>query len=183
MKPACIEEKDFRYSLPSEEWIIGYKRKIEDFLAVSKTKADLDDFEVEINYLMLCNIFIRVDERDDYYLYFHSKEEIMHMSCDKEIALLAFWIVKYKPFRIKTITQEEQFYQEFKCTINELIAALLVVFYICDKIPSLKTYFDEKKINTFIYDLTNRDISKEAMIMYVESFIPSPKMDSGKGAK
>lgn len=175
MKPACIDEKDFRYCLPSNEWIIEYKRKIEDFITVSKVKADLADFDIEINYLMLCNIFIRIDERDDYFLYYHSKEEIMHMSCDKEIALLAFWIVKYKPFRIKTITEEERFYREYKCTINEMLAALLMVFYICDKVPSQKAYFTVKKINTLVYDLTNRDVSKEAMIMYVESFIATPK--------
>lgn len=175
MKPSCIKEKDFVYNLPSDAWIIEYKRHIEDFINVCKDRVDdLKDLDIDINYIMLCNIFIRIDERKDYFLYFHSKNVEMHMSCEKEVALIAFWIVKYKPFRIRDIQQEQKFYENFRCTINEMIAALLLVFYVCKKVPSLENYFDVKKIQTLVYDLTNRDISKEAMIMYVESFIPTP---------
>lgn len=32
-------------------------------------------------------------------------------------------------------------------------------------------YFDETTISTLTYSLTNREISKEALILYVESFL------------
>lgn len=175
MLPKKIKENDFRYQFPSDEWLITYKRRIEEFINVCKnTMDDLGKLDIEINYLMLANIFIRINERADYFLYFHSRVDSMHMSCDKEVALLAFWIVKYKPFRIKGMSEEEQFYEDHGCSINEMLAALLMVFYICKKVPKMNKYFSEKKLRTLVYDLTNRDISKEALIMYVDSFIPSP---------
>ena len=181
MIPSCIKEKDFVYNLPSDAWIIEYKRNMEDFIAICKDRVDdLKDMDIEINYLMLFNVFVRIDERNDYFLYFHSKNVEMHMSCEKEAALVAFWIVKYKPFRIKDIQQEQEFYKNFRCTINEMIAALLMVFYVCTKVPSLMDYFTVEKIETLVYDLTNRDISKEALIMYVESFIATPSKKKGR---
>ena len=47
---------------------------------------------------LISEIYKRIDQRADYYLYFHSDpEKPMKMSQAKEIALMAFWILKYKP--------------------------------------------------------------------------------------
>ena len=168
-----IDEKDFKYQLPSDEWLIKRKRELEKFVAICKEKANLNEYEIEINYLLLHNVFIRVDERADYFKYFHSETKSMTISQGKEAALEAYWIYKYKPFRLKSIAQEEEFYSLYKCTINEVIAAMLIIFFLCAEETKLKKYFNENKINTLIYDMFNRDISKEAMIMYVESFLPA----------
>ena len=171
MIPEKIDEKDFKYALPADEWFICRKREIEEFVKKCKNKAGLEGYEIEINYLLLSNVFIRIDERSDYYKYFHSKEEVMRMSLEKEVALTAYWITKYKPFCLKNVEQEEDFYYTYKCSISEVLATMLIVFFLCKRDASLKKYFTEKKINTLLYDLFNRDISKEAMIMYVESFV------------
>ena len=117
------------------------------------------------------HIFVRIDERKDYFMYFHSEDDSMHMSLGKEIALEAYWISKYKPLRMKQIEDEVEFTKKFKVTISDVIAAMLIIAFLIDKDETLDDYFTEKKINTFIYDIFNRDISKEAMIMYVESFL------------
>ena len=171
MIPENIDEKDFKYALPQDDWFISRKREIEQFVNKCKIKAGLERYEIEVNYLLLFNIFIRIDERSDYYKYFHSKEEVMKMSLEKEVALTAYWITKYKPFCLKNVKQEEDFYFTYKCTISDVLATMLIVFFLCKREPTLKNFFTEKKINTLIYDLFNRDISKEAMIMYVESFV------------
>ena len=171
MKPEGLDEKDFIYLPPTDTWLIKNKRDMEKFVTKCADKIKMESSEIETNYMILLNVFIRIDERADYYQYFHSKNEIMHMSTEKEVALAAYWIVKYKPFRLKSISKEEDFYYNYKCTINEVIAAMLIISYLCEKIPKLKDYYTENKINTLVYDLLNRDISKEALIMYVESYI------------
>lgn len=172
MKPSCIEEKDFRYCLLSKQEVITDKREMETFVAKVKEALALDAYSIEINYPLLCTVFIRVDERADYFMYFHSKEDTMHMSRGKEIALQAFWITKYKPFRLNTAEQEMDFFRNYRCSVNEVIAVMLIASYLCRENPMLKTYFSETRIENLIYDMFNRDISKEALIMYVESHLP-----------
>ena len=170
MIPKEIDEKCFKYKLPPNDWLIIRKREMEDFVKQCKVKANLDKYEIKINYILLLNVFLRVDERSDYYKYFHSKDEVMNMSLEKELALTVYWITKYKPFCLKNVKQEEDFYLSYKCTISDVLAVMLIVFFLCKRDPNLKKFFTGKKIDTLIYDLFNRDISKEAMIMYVESF-------------
>lgn len=179
MKPACISEEEFHYCLLSKEAVITSKREMDAFTDKVKEKLELDSYDIEINYPLLCTMFIRVDERADYFMYFHSKEEVMHMSRRKEIALQAFWISKYKPFRLRTVQQEAQFFRDYRCSINEVIAVMLMVGYLCEEDESLKMYFTAKKINTLIYDMFNRDISKEALIMYVDSYLPDEVDEEG----
>lgn len=134
---------------------------------------DLERYDIEINYSLLCNVILRVDERKDYYKYFHSTEKAtMKISRSKEIALLAYWIVKYKPFRIKGMDAEEDFYCTYRCSFNEAFAAMMIVSFLTEVNAVQPGFFTSNKLNTMLYDLFNRDISKEAMIMYVESFIP-----------
>lgn len=171
MKSEEIDEKRFRYQLPSEEWLINKYAEFEEFLVECKKKIEIEEYDIEINHVLLFNVFIRIDERKDYFMYFHSEEDTMHMSLGKEIALEAYWISKYKPFRIKDLNNEIEFVKKYRVSISDVIAAMLIIGFLIDKKDILDSYFTPKKINTLIYDLFNRDISKEAMIMYVESFL------------
>ena len=113
-----------------------------------------------------------------YYKYYHSTDDkVMKISRGKELALLVYWIVKYKPFRIRTITKEEEFYFKYRCSFNEMYAALSIVSFVIEKTSLSAEFFTKNKINTLIYDLFNRDISKEAMIMYVESFMSDNEIE------
>lgn len=166
-----INENDFRYQIPSEADMIRKKRAIDDLVKSCCDRLEMD-VEVETNNCLLSNIIIRVDERKDYYQYFHSTENsVMKISRGKEIALLAYWIVKYKPFRIKDILQEEQFYLDYKCSFNEVFAASIIMSFIVEETDIDEDFFTPIKLGTMVYDLFNRDISKEAMIMFVEAFI------------
>ena len=173
MIPQSINEAEFRYHIPDEADLIEYKNDIKQLVKKYQERLHLEQYEIEINFGLLCNVIIRVDERKDYYKYFHSTAEAtMKISRSKEIALLAYWIVKYKPFRIKDIGAEEDFYWTHRCSFNEAFAAMLIASFLLgvEAVPS--GFFTSNKINTMLYDLFNRDISKEAMIMYVEAFIP-----------
>lgn len=173
MIPSKIDEKDFRYQIPLEEDLIQSKRKIDEIVAEYKSRLGLEAYEIEINYCLLCSIIIRIDERKDYYKHFHSTDtKVMKISRGKENALLAYWVVKYKPFRVKNIADEEQFYLDYRCSFNEVFAAMTIASFIIEEGKVGKDFFTGKKINALLYDLFNRDVSKEAMIMFVEAFVP-----------
>lgn len=171
MKSEDIDEKLFRYQLPKEEWLLNKYTEFEEFLDECKKKIQIEEYDIEINHVLLLNVFVRIDERKDYFMYFHSDEDTMHMSLGKEIALEAYWISKYKPLRIKNFENEIEFTKKYKVSISDVIAAMLIIGFLIDKKYELDSYFTPKKIDTLIYDIFNRDMSKEAMIMYVESFL------------
>lgn len=171
MRPSTISEQDFRYQLPDDEWLLNKYDEFVEFLSECKKKLELEEYDIEINHVLLFNIFIRIDERKDYFMYFHSEDDSMHMSLGKEIALEAYWISKYQPLRMKNYEDEIEFTKKYKVTISDVIAAMLMIGFLIDKNNELDEFFTPKKINTLIYDIFNRDISKEAMIMYVESFL------------
>lgn len=172
MIPKAIDEKDFRYELPPDEELAKQKKKFVENINQVIKKLQISDYCVELNYSLLGSILVRVDERRDYYEYFHSdKDQIMRISRGKEVALNAYWLIKYKPLRIKGIEAEERFYEEFRCSFNEIFAAMLIISFVEEVSDCCDGLFTNGKIKTLIYDLYNRDISKEAMIMYVESFL------------
>jgi len=171
MKSPEIDEKNFKYELPEDEWLASKIEEFEEFLEWCKEKLELGEFELEINHVLLINVFVRIDERKDYFMYFHSEGNPMHMSLEKEIALEAYWLSRYQPVRIKKIEDEIRFTKSFRVTISDVIATMLIVAFLVDKKESLDEYFTEKRINALIYNMFNRDISKEAMIMYVEAFL------------
>jgi len=171
MIPASIKEDEFRYQMPTEADLIQRKREIDSLVKSCCDRMEIDS-EIETNYCLLSNIIIRVDERKDYYQYFHSTDDsIMKISRGKETALLAYWIVKYKPFRFKNIAEEEQFYLDYKCSFNEVFAASIIMSFIVEETDINEEFFTPNKLGVMVYDLFNRDISKEAMIMFVEAFI------------
>lgn len=171
MKSLNINEDDFRYFLPEDEWLVNKLIEFESFLTECKRILEIEEVEIEINYVLMMNVFVRIDERKDYFMYFHSENDSMHMSLGKEIALEAYWLSKYQPLRIKDFEKEIDFTKQFKVTISDVIAAMLIIAFLTEYDESLNSFFDEKRINTLVYDIFNRDISKEAMIMYVESFL------------
>lgn len=173
MIPKAIDEKDFRYELPSDKELVEQMQKFVDNINCVIDKLQISEYCVELNYSLLGSILVRIDERRDYYKYFHSDEDqIMRISRGKEVALNAYWIIKYKPLRIKGIEAEERFYEEFRCSFNEVFAAMLIISFVEEEVSDCcDGLFTNGKIKTLLYDLYNRDISKEAMIMYVESFL------------
>lgn len=177
MIPEIIKEENFRYQLPNDDWLLKKTGEFEEILEECKKKLEIEDYEIEINYVLLLNVFVRIDERKDYFMYFHSEDDSMHMSLGKEIALEAYWFAKYQPLRIKDIEDEIEFTKRFKVTISNVLAAMLIIGFLIDKDKKLDAYFTAKKINTLIYDMFNRDISKEAMIMYVESFLNKEEVE------
>ena len=130
-----------------------------------------DKHHVSIFETDVFQIITKVHQRKKYFEYFHH----LNISDFKELALYCFWIIKIKPLHFDNDNATEQEKIAFK-SINEKFA----LFYIIKTFRSLaendsKT---QKKINNFfteqymyelIYSFTYRDISKEALILLVET--------------
>ena len=68
---------------------------------------ELDYTKIETNVLLIAKIYKRINQREDYYLYFHSKpDDPRKMSQSKHTALLAFWVLKYKPLSMPTLNED-----------------------------------------------------------------------------
>lgn len=171
MRPANIDEKDFIYTpLSPEEKKESYdelKDLLDDFIKFMKIKED-----VSINRAIIARICERIDQRKDYFLYYHSKpDDIMHMSHEKEIALWVYWLCKYKPVRFKTMRDDEVFFTNNGCTVSDAFAVFLMLSIVCTNNPQKTSCFHPDRIDDFFYDFVNRDFSKEAIMARINDLI------------
>jgi len=122
---------------------------------------------------LVYEIYRRIDQRADYYLYFHSDPDSpMEMSQAKELALMAFWVLKYKPLSLPAFKANNLFLDK-NCTVNEYFAVYCIASYAKEISPrnDIMSYFSPQNINVLVYSFMHRDISKEAMICYVSSLL------------
>lgn len=150
---------------------------IESFMAVST----LQDEDIEWNDALLMKIVVRIDQRSDYFTYFHSivaddgTINVDEMSQYKQMALLCFWIIKYKPLRIKDKRLDLGYFAYNHCSINETFAAYLFVSQVFTSKTLSKTQRRYYKSNSYLKDLfykfMHHDISKEAMIFSLCSLV------------
>ena len=141
---------------------------LDDFVQEKGIKRESFSF----NMALVIEIAIRLDQRRDYYHYFHSKpENITRMSQAKNFALLSYWVIKYKPF-VQARDEAQKFYKERKCSINELIALSIIerdIFSLpgvdCDKV---KRVFDDMK-TSLLHTFMHTDVTKESMLQLILS--------------
>lgn len=140
-----------------------HQRIIQEFLEGNEYAAD----HIIQNTDSLFSMIAKVDQRRQYFSFFHH----LDMSEYKEAALNAFWCIKLAPLSADSTVNNCPEYD----SINEKLA----LFYILktlrcmliknqlpiEKLDSLpQEYMDE-----LVYTLTYRDISKEALVILVET--------------
>ena len=143
-----------------------HKFIIESFILNNKYNFN----NIHINEDIVMYIIAKVDQRRRYFKYFHG----LDMSEYKEVALICFWYIKLRPIYISAEIQSQQSLKAYD-SINEKLA----VYYL---LSTYRCMLEEKKlstqqldslpkkyINELVYSFTYRDISKEALILLVES--------------
>lgn len=173
MIPPCIKEKDFRYhELPVSE-VKKFCEEFQDLLDDFALTIDVSpDFELEINAPALIHLCKRVDQRKDYFLYFHSSpNKMMNISQEKELALCAYWVCKYKVIRFVNLEDEARFFIDNGCTVSDAFAAYILISAVCNQNSARASYFTRKRVLDLFYDFTNRDFSKEAVMARIEDLI------------
>ncbi len=173
MIPPCIQKEEFYYrDQPTsiiKKFCEEFRELLEDF---ANTIGVSTESELEINYPALVHLYKRIDQRTDYFLYFHSRsDETMDMSQKKELALCAYWTCKYKVIRFSNIGEEEQFFLDNGCTVSDAFAAYILISSVCSRNEAKADYFTKRKVMELYYDFSNRDFSKEAIIARIEDLI------------
>lgn len=127
--------------------------------------------DIDVVATKVFQIVTKVDQRKKYFAYFHH----LDISDFKELALYCFWIIKTQPLYCKKSDLSEDEEIEFE-SLNEKFA----LYYLIKKLRSLANgnhntldkinhFFTKQYIYELIYSFTYRDISKEAMILLVET--------------
>lgn len=165
-----MNENTFRYvalseSLLQERWN-KHKKIIEDFLLDNNYDPD----KVFVNEKVVLSVITKVDQRQKYFKFFHGLE----MSEYKEAALVAFWYIKLRPIMIRSDVIAEYLPEEYD-SINEKLAVFFLLRTL--RIMLIKRHRSEDELDALpkeylrelVYTFTYRDISKEAIIMLIET--------------
>lgn len=171
MIPSKIDEKDFIYEHVPADLVLAFRNEffelLEDFAITVNMNA-----KIEVNEPILSYICTRVDQRKDYYLYYHStSEKTMHIAHEKEMGLWAYWVSKYKPIRFASKIDDQIFFMQNGCTVSDAFAAYIVISIVCNSNNDRADYFTAKRVADLYYDFSNRDFSKEAVISRIEDLI------------
>jgi len=170
-----IKEADFKYTPSSTTELIAFMTFIADLLVDFAAVTGIAMSSINNYGFLLMEINSRLDQQIDYYQYFYSEETITDLSKKtRDMALLCYWIIKYKPFYLEK-SEAELYWDKYNCTINERFALHIVESYVQKSF----IFLDKKDIHFFtpenrrkiLFNFTNRDISKESLILFIGSLI------------
>jgi len=157
-----------------------------EYLSKSQWNEEIKKFDILIsNFIDECGysvedvapfetaifqIITKVDQRKKYFIFFHH----LNISDFKELALYCFWIIKLKPLCLIKEDATDSDKLAF-ASINEKLA----IYKIINTFRSLAEngkqrkviddFFSDAYIHELIYSFTYRDISKEALILLIET--------------
>jgi hypothetical protein len=185
-RTALIEEiqkdngkKIYKYKEPSCEEKFAYLTNISDIFYDYLESLGFDKDKVSADYRLISEVFIRVDKRKDYFVIYHDET---YINAVREAALLAYWILKFKPFMITSANESD-----YNVNINCGFAAY-VIFCAVDECVRRRTQgkqsieLSEDYIEKFKYALKFWDIGKEAMMLIAETLCEHVMHTKGESA-
>ncbi len=124
------------------------------------------DSKIECNFKLINEINIRVDKRADYYIIFHKETYLNEV---REAALLAFWIIKFKPF---LVASEDG--NDYNVNINCGFAAYIILGAVSEYIEreyegKKQLKLSDEYLKKLQYALKYWDLSKEALMLIAET--------------
>jgi len=148
------------------------RKEIDRFELIAQAFIESNNYDpqkIHIDESAVFQIISKVDQRKDYFTFFHQ----LNISDFKELALNCFWIIKLRPLWYDDSDSDEQQKLNFE-SLNDKFALYMLI----KKFRSLANDEQQEKIDhlfshqymyELIYSFTYRDISKEAMILLVET--------------
>lgn len=170
-----MNEEDFVYNLPPVKDTQIFLLKFDEYLTLFSNRLGIEKSTIFFNTPLLIEIHTRIDQRYDYYRYYHSEGgKPTLMSQAKEMALLCYWVTKYKPLFQEKSSMESYYARNF-CTINEMFALFIIksfVLEVCNgKEEALLSFFSPDNNYVMVYNFMHRDMSKESFILFVTSLL------------
>lgn len=157
---------EIRYLSPEEEALKNKSNGLIKQFSKYARSVGLNPENVCIQRTLLPRIILRVDKREGYFIVFHDQTLINEI---KQSALVAYWILKLKPFMVKT--KDPKMSHKY-CRINEGFAAfyLLSAFkQYARRKGNIVTELSGRLIDELMYAFTYWDLSKESGILIAET--------------
>ena len=164
-----VRNSDLKYNPMSDGEIFDLLTALEerfiDFLEISGYPSDL---KYIVSRKDLIDTITRVDKREAYYFCFHN----MEISEQKQVALYAYWILKFQPF---TVTDDRYINNhDFRVTCINIDFAIYIIcsilfYYFEEPFPETinKTFYKKLK-----YAFRYRNFSIESLMLLVEAITP-----------
>lgn len=130
---------------------------------IKSNDPDLALEDVDINEDNLYEVIERVNKRKHHYRIFHNIEELSEI---RETALLCFWILKLKPF---TVLKKDSPIRNSENEYFSMYLILAILQYLTKKLGKEFEKPSDSFIKDAIYIFKYRELSKEAMILFVSS--------------
>lgn len=172
-------KKIYKYQQP--EWKILYEKLailLDSFGSYVNAHNDLTLDDIKVDEPMLAELLVRIDKRKDYFIIFHDDTEMNEI---KEAALVAYWLLKFKPFSIKESRSELHIkYGQ----INEAFAVFVLYSAIKEetkRVPKMKFSISKEYNKKIMYGFKFWDISKEALMLISESLCEAMYMRKEEG--
>ena len=154
------------YAPPEEKTLKNKANELIKQFAKYAEGVGLPFENVYIQRTLLPRVILRVDKREGYFMVFHKQTRINEI---KQAALVAYWLLKLKPFMVNAKTPEAS--HQF-CRINEGFATfyLLSAFkqYVATNGATV-TNLSERLLEEIMYAFTYWDLSKESVILIAET--------------
>lgn len=168
---AIVQTKDkhgkniYKYQQP--EWKELYNKLeelLETFGKFIQAHVDLVLNDIAVNTPLLAEVLVRVDKRKDYFVIYHDDTEMNEI---KEAALLAYWLIKFKPFSVKNPDLSIKY-----ASINERFALFVVYSTIKERtrrVSKMKFRVSKDYTRKISYALKYWDLSKESLMLISET--------------
>ncbi len=146
------------------DYVAGISAIFDDYVEANGFAKD----HISQDMGLLVQICLRVDKRKDYFLIYHDETYLNEV---RESALLAYWILKFKPF---LYSDEGEYSDKNNHNINCGFAAYIILSAVEECIKrktnnksGLK--LSDAYLDKFKYALKFWDIGKEAMMLIAET--------------
>lgn len=159
-------KKIYKYKTPDKKVIFNYIADISDVFDDYIESIEFDKDKIHRNYKLINEVFIRIDKRKDYFVIYHDETYVNEI---RESALLAYWILKFKPFTLDA-EKESDYNLDINCGF-----AIYIMFSAIEECIKRKTQGKQKLelsaeyIVKLKYAIKFWDISKEAMMLIAET--------------
>lgn len=166
----------YKYRQPDEEILFEKVQSLLDTFGVFvEMHKDIEIGDFEANIVLLTEALVRIDKRRDYFMIFHDDTDMNEI---KEAALLAYWILKFKPFSVKNEGVEKKYRQ-----INEAFAVFViysVIKEVSERNSDMKFSISKGYNAKIIYAFKFWDLSKEAIMLVAESLCEAAHVSGAK---
>lgn len=158
--------KVYKYQEPYRKEKFTYFQELSEIFYDYLESLNMDRDRVILDYKLVNEIFIRIDKRKDYFIIYHDET---HVNEVREAALLAYWVLKFKPFLIKAKEQED-YNKDINCGFAVFVVLSAVTECLKRKFgEKTELHLSETYIEKMKYAFKFWDISKEAMMFIAET--------------